>query len=431
MPILLTRLQIFRVGFFVLAISSGLARGQVSADSFPVTETRQLLTWLAANERRGRVNHTMEQVEVAAFIADYFQKCGLRPFSEAWGYTQAFSTPTRRAKGPFPMHDLLWNGRRLQTEQFFTNESLPLDRDSILQHYTLLRMDRPGVVDSLEASMDADKSLLLWWPTGETLSALDTDTLRALASLNPARVIMVADPMPPARVRLLGNRDYVGSVLHNVIAVLPGKSKRNEAVIFSAHYDHIGTDVRSGRRGLYNGANDNASGVTAVLQLAKYYAMKGPQERTLIFICFAGEELGLLGSKSLAENIDPAGIAAMINVEMIAQYGAVGKRAFFVTGPDKSDLPGIMARNLSGTGIHVFPDPGRGYMLFERSDNFPFFEKGIPAHSIMCSDDTDPCYHLPCDDVKGVDMANMNLVIRAIASGVESIVQGRDRPGLK
>lgn len=431
MPILLNRLRLFRVGFVVLVLSSGLARGQVSADSIPVSETRQLLTWLAANERKGRVNYSMEQLQVAAFIADYFRQCGLKPFSEAWGYFHAFSAKDRPVKGPLHTHDMLWNGKRLRPEQFFTNDPLPLDRDSVLRNYTLLRMDRPGVVDSLEESMDTERPLLLWWPTDESLSALDTDTLRALATLNTAKVIMVADPRPPYSVRLLGNRDYMGSVLHNVIGVLPGKSAREEAVIISAHYDHIGTDVRSGRRGLFNGTNDNASGVTAVLQLAKYFAMQGPQERTLIFVCFAGEELGLLGSKVLAQKASPSHIAAVINVEMIAQHGTVGRRAFFVTGPDKSNLPEIMARNLSGTGITVYPDPGRGYMLFERSDNFPFFEKGIPAHSIMCSDDSDPCYHLPCDDVKGVDFANMNLVIRAIATGVGSIVQGIDRPRMK
>jgi hypothetical protein len=418
-------------GILALLLSCGIVRGQVSADSIPVSETGQLLTWLAENERKGRANYTKEQVEVAAFIADYFRQCGLKPFSEAWGFFHAFAVTDRPLKAPLQIHDLLWNGKRLQSGQFFTNEPLPLDRDSVLQHYTLLRMDRPGAVDSLEESMDTERSLLLWWPTDESLSALDTDTLRALATLNPANVIMVADPRPPNSVRLLGNRDYVASVLHNVIAVLPGKSMRQEAVIFSAHYDHIGTDVRTGRQGLFNGANDNASGVTAVLQLAKYYAMRGPQERTLIFICFAGEELGLLGSKLLSQKTDPAGIAAMINVEMIAQHGAVGKRAFFFTGPGKSTLPEIMARNLLGTGVKIYPDRGRGNMLFERSDNFPFFERGIPAHSIMCSDDSDPCYHLPCDDVKGVDIVNMNLVIRAISTSVESIVQGRDRPQLK
>lgn len=408
-----------------------ITRGQVSADSITVAETRQLLSWLAANERKGRANYSMEQLQVAAFLADYFKQCGLKPFSATGDYFQAFAPSDRPVKGPLQMRDLLWNGKRVQQAQFYTNDQLPLDLDSVMQQYLLLRMDRPGVIDSLENSMGTETPMLLWWPVETSLAALDTDTLRELARLNPAPVLMVADPQPPASVRLLGNRDYIGSVLHNVIAILPGRSRRDEAVIFSAHYDHIGTDLRSGRQGLFNGANDNASGVTAVLQLAKYYAMQGPQERTLIFICFAGEELGMLGSKALASTVSPAEITAVVNVEMIAQHGAVGKLAFFVTGPDKSTLPEIMARSLLGTGIRVYPDPGRGNMLFERSDNFPFFEKGIPAHSIMCSDDSDPCYHLPCDDVKGVDIANMNLVIRSIPVAVASIVQGRDRPQLK
>ncbi len=75
------------LGFAFLTVCGSIAYGQVSADSIPVAETRQLLTWLAANERRGRVNYTMEQVQVAAFIADYFRQNGLKPFSETGSMT--------------------------------------------------------------------------------------------------------------------------------------------------------------------------------------------------------------------------------------------------------------------------------------------------------------------------------------------------------
>ncbi len=83
--------------------------------------------------------------------------------------------------------------------------------------------------------------------------------------------------------------------LLNVIGVLEGKFKRSEAIIFCAHYDHVGIENRE----VYNGANDNASGVTALIVLAEYFSKRKDNERTIIFCGFSGEELGLFGSSAL------------------------------------------------------------------------------------------------------------------------------------
>src|SRR5690606_25831661 len=83
-------------------------------------------------------------------------------------------------------------------------------------------------------------------------------------------------------------------LFNNVIGVLPGKSKANEYVIFSAHYDHIGILSPVEQDSIANGADDNASGVTAVIELAKYFAKNNNNERTLIFAAFTGEEIGFI-----------------------------------------------------------------------------------------------------------------------------------------
>ena len=70
-------------------------------------------------------------------------------------------------------------------------------------------------------------------------------------------------------------------------------------------------------------------------------------------------------------------------------------------------------------------------ILFQRSDNYPFFLKGIPAHSIMCSDDTDPCYHKPCDDASRIDFENMARIINAIAKSCQTLISGEDTPKLR
>src|SRR5688572_9167164 len=117
---------------------------------------------------------------------------------------------------------------------------------------------------------------------------------------------------------------------NNVVAVLPGKSKPNEWVIFSAHYDHIGTKGShfisfAEERGkpekndtIYNGANDNASGVSALILLARYFATIKNNERTIVFIAFSGEEMGLFGSRHISNRMNNYdSVVAMINMDML------------------------------------------------------------------------------------------------------------------
>jgi hypothetical protein len=217
-------------------------------------------------------------------------------------------------------------------------------------------------------------------------------------------------------------------VLLNVVGLLPGKTKPHEAVLFSAHYDHLGVNEPEDGDRIYNGANDNASGTAAVLALAHYFSKKEDNARTLIFCAFSGEELGLLGSQAFVKAINPGMIKAVINIEMIGQTDAVGKNSFFVTGAPLSDMASILRKNLAGTGVKIKQEPRPEKHLFQRSDNYPFAKKGIPAHSIMCSDDEDACYHKPCDAYGRIDVVNMTTIIRAIATASQGIIDGADTP---
>ncbi len=216
-------------------------------------------------------------------------------------------------------------------------------------------------------------------------------------------------------------------VLLNVIGVLPGKTKANEAIIFSAHYDHVGVE-KGGRDSVFNGANDNASGTTALLTLMQYYAQQNNNERTLIFCAFAGEEIGLTGSNVLSQVINPQSVKALINIEMIGRHGAVGRNSFFITGAGKSNLAAHFRKVLKGKLIRIRPEPSGEKELFMRSDNFPFALKGIPAHTIMCSDDDDGCYHATCDEVERIDVPNMTEIIKALVLCSRSLIDGSFTP---
>ena len=90
----------------------------------------------------------------------------------------------------------------------------------------------------------------------------------------------------------------------NVVGVLPGKTRKDEYVIFSGHYDHLGVGKPMNGDSIYNGANDDAAGITAVIMLAKYFKALGNNERTIVFAAFTAEEMGGLGSQYFSKQFD-------------------------------------------------------------------------------------------------------------------------------
>ncbi|MEJ0033537.1 MAG: M20/M25/M40 family metallo-hydrolase [Bacteroidota bacterium] len=213
------------------------------------------------------------------------------------------------------------------------------------------------------------------------------------------------------------------------VGVLKGKSKPDEYVIFSAHYDHIGVMKPVEGDSICNGADDDASGTTAVIALAKYFKEINNNERTLIFVAFVAEEIGGFGSKYFTEQIDPAKVVAMFNIEMIGKHSKWGTNSAFITGFEKSDFGKILQKNIAGTQFRLEPDPYPDMQLFYRSDNARLAAVGVPAHSISTDElDKDKFYHTVNDEVETLDIPNMTAVIRGIALGSKSIVNGTDTP---
>ncbi|WP_293896097.1 M20/M25/M40 family metallo-hydrolase [Flavobacterium sp.] len=221
---------------------------------------------------------------------------------------------------------------------------------------------------------------------------------------------------------------------NNVIGILPGISKPNEYVVFSAHYDHLGMNVRYGSKHqnedkVYNGANDDASGTTAVIALAKYFKELNNNERTIIFVAFTGEEVGGYGSKYFSQNINADAVIAMFNIEMIGTESKWDKNSAYITGFEKSDFGTILQKNLKGSNFNFYEDPYPNEHLFYRSDNATLAALGVPAHTISTSKmDSEPNYHKKSDEISTLDLDNMIEIIKAIAISSESIISGKDTP---
>jgi Zn-dependent M28 family amino/carboxypeptidase len=217
--------------------------------------------------------------------------------------------------------------------------------------------------------------------------------------------------------------------VYNVIGVLKGKSLPNEYVIISAHYDHLGIDHKKEGDNIYNGANDNASGTTAVLALAEYFKKLDNNERSIVFVAFTAEEFGLVGSRYFGKHINPNDIVAGINIEMIGKESPYGKNTAWITGFDRSDLGEIIQKNLSNTNYEVFPDPYIKEKLFFRSDNAALARLGIPAHTFSTTPmEKDSHYHKVTDEYETLDILTIKESIELISKGILSIIKGEDTP---
>jgi Zn-dependent M28 family amino/carboxypeptidase len=225
------------------------------------------------------------------------------------------------------------------------------------------------------------------------------------------------------------NFNQEGLSLFNVIGYIEGKSKKEEFVVISAHYDHLGVKQGEEEDLIFNGANDNASGVSAVLALAEFFSNKNNNERSILFIAFTAEEMGLIGSNYFGRNIDPEKIIAGINIEMIGKESPFGPKTAWLTGYNRSDFGEIIKKNLNGSEYTVYPDPYTRYNLFFRSDNASLARLGVPAHTFSTSPmDKDLDYHKVSDEVDTLDPFTISETIKAIAAGTKSIIDGKDTP---
>lgn len=386
-----------------------------------------MMEFLASDKLRGRANYTAGQIRAAEFIGGQFKACGLQPFINGKGFYYPFSPIGDYPKSANP-NMITCNGTTLSKKQFFYSNPLPEVLPMQLSDFRMVKAEQLVNNDSAEYYFNDHLPLLIW--SEKKQGSLPSNIMERMNKSDHKKILYVEHPSEPRQLTIHANPSFINRVLYNVAAVIPGKSRPRELVFITAHYDHIDVD-ENGKRGLYNGANDNASGVTALLQLARYFSQTAPPERTMVFVAFAGEELGLTGSKVFVEKVKPSQVVCQLNIEMIGVYRPTYDNTYFFTGEQYSDLAKIFSENLKGTGIVKVPEQNKRDDLFLRSDNLPFYLKGIPAHSIMCIGDDDPCLHQECDDADRIDYVHMNNIIRAIAVGLSTIVNGTATPVLK
>ena len=198
----------------------------------------------------------------------------------------------------------------------------------------------------------------------------------------------------------------------NAVGWLPGSDVQAGTILLTAHLDHLGVGKPVEGDAIYNGADDDAAGTTAVLELAHALAAGPKLRRNVLFVCYGSEELGGLGSRAFGEHppVSLAEIVANLEFEMIGnQDPKMPKGVLLLTGWERSNL----GPTLKEHGALLGPDPYPEQRFFERSDNFPLALKGVVAHT-AAGWGTPPTYHQPSDDLQHLDLPFMTSAIQSL-----------------
>jgi aminopeptidase YwaD len=251
-----------------------------------------------------------------------------------------------------------------------------------------------------------------------TVVILGADAARAVAALPEG-----------ARVRVQGElKEMQRDSTWNVVGRLPGSDAKraSEAVLLSAHIDHLGVGEPVDGDAIYNGANDDASGVAAVLELARTLASGPRPKRTTLFALFGSEERGGYGAAYFRERppVPLEQIVANLEFEEIGLPAPkVPPRTLWLTGWERSDLGPTLAAH----GARLVPDPYPEQDLFRRSDNYVLARRGVVAHT-AAGDVLFPQYHRPSDEPKILDYAHMTDTIASLVEPIRWLLDSDFRP---
>ncbi len=443
---------------------------RISADAL-----KAHVRFLASDALEGRGTPPRGQDAAAEYIAAQFTRLGLEPAGSADGYFQnaGFAQVTANLEGAEIVIDA--GGRAF---------TIPADKIGIVGAQTSgAKLDgveavkvsgaadiAPGRVANKVALVEAPDYNALTTAEARRNAFRDFRRLRSeLNDAHPAVVIMIGESAPPraprSMKRLVSNDEsaplwlQVGDaelraavragqsfkatvrvpepqreavVLRNVAGLLRGTDPklRDTYVVVSAHYDHVG--IRPGGSGdrIMNGANDNASGTASMIEIADAL-VKAPPRRSVLFVAWFGEEMGLLGSRYyVTKPLEPlATTIANINLEQTGRTDDLSGPALNsagMTGWDYSDVGATFERAAEETGVK-FMRNATWDEFFTRSDNVSFAALGIPAHTVGVALEF-PDYHKVSDEWQKLDYANMEKVTRFLAEGVDLLANSDQAP---
>lgn len=429
--ILIVRVLILTASFFA---ATGCGNSQkatqpkaiVIDEIINVKEVQRIENVLASDEMRGRKTFSPEIDRAADFIANEFKSAGLKTWNNNIDYRQEFA---------------MIKANEIATTANFDDVTMDSKSIVVITCQTQLAINqttgykkvfiKPGdnFFGTARKYVQSNDNLLVLVDKSFTNSFGNLKRLKNSMFKTKRNVVFVLSDKEPGTYEIASTHEIIEQKLANVVGVLPGKSKKDEYVVFSGHYDHIGVGKSVNGDSIYNGANDDAAGTTAVMMLAKYFKQLNSNERSIVFVAFTAEEVGGFGSQYFSRQMDADKVMAMFNIEMIGTDSKWGKNSAYITGYEKTDMGEILKKELEGTAFTFYPDPYPTQQLFYRSDNATLARLGVPAHTISTSKmDSEPNYHKVSDEISTLDLENMTMIIKAIALSSKSIIDATATP---
>ena len=397
------------------------------------TEVERIEKILSADDMQGRKTFTPGIDKAADFIAGEFSKSKLGFLGTAKNYFQVISMV--KAK-PLSITGLLGSDTLNMSNVAANTTAGEININSLNDYEVVTVKAGDDFSKTVFPLFDQEKNLIILVDTAHArrFKSMQRFTGNVKFTSPVSKIFILTSNLNPSSLELHIKNELTEQSLKNVVGVIPGKSKKDEYVVFSGHYDHLGIGKPDKNMdSIYNGANDDAAGTTAVMMLANYFSKIKNNERTLIFVAFTAEEMGGYGSRYFSKQLDPEKVVALFNIEMIGTESKWGTNSAYITGYEKSDMGKILQANLSGSKFHFEPDPYPKQNLFYRSDNATLAELGVPAHTISTAKmeeapNNEPNYHKQSDEIGTLDMNNMAEIIKAVALSSKSIISGKDTP---
>ncbi len=424
------------------------------------------MEFLASDALRGRGSGTSDELIAATYVAAQFRAYGIAPAGENGTYIQRVALQQPKLTAPPQLsftkpgadrEQVTWtHGREFVAVQLSqTHFSGPLRVVNVDE-------DDPQVAGSIVLVLGSDRpkfrakaSLLA---AAGAVAAMQAVSSEAAAQFQPGTAQLPSLPakvegekpaglegnfnmleVSPDAVKILETLKNTALSLDsfstsekkytwNAVGILHGSDPnlQHTAVLLSAHLDHLGIGQQVNGDDIYNGADDDASGTTAVLELARVLGTGIRPHRTVIFALFGSEEVGGLGAIHFSQHppLPLRQIAADLEFEMIGRPDpAVSGNDLWLTGWQRSNLGPALAAH----GAHLVADPHPEQNFFARSDNFVLAKKGVAAQTVA-SYGLYPNYHQPSDDLAHINFKHLNAAIGSLIGPIEWLVNSAFAP---
>jgi hypothetical protein len=454
---------------FALAVLTACLHGGALAQSakpaVPVCGTciRSHMEFLASDALRGRKSGSHEELIAATYVASEMQRNSIEP-AGTQGYLQPVNILNRKAKGKPTLTFTSKAGDRIAQfehsgEMLVIWASDPVLTGPLQKYDANVAAEPPlaGSIVMLTASTKPGSVTEFTQALDLVQSGVKAVMLRADADLKRDWTQMSAGA-PPVATQIEGGT-HTGSVLvlsdsaweqvsqmpegtkadltvemtepqpsttWNVVGKLTGSDpdSRAGAVVLGAHIDHIGVGTGDGDQ-IYNGADDNASGVSMVLELMRELARMPRPKRTVMFAFFGSEERGGLGAAYFREHppVLSRNIAVVLNFDMVSRPTLAGNGKLVLTGSERSTIASALMKH-SAT---IVGDTEKTKGLFERSDSYILTRNGTVAHTLISSG-VHADYHKPSDDITKVDFAHMETAVSGLLPALDWLLNSDFRP---